>query len=110
YLKCMTAIQNVLENGKVDSMSVGNALQMTSLAGATTMTTSIGELPRTELSRGLVYVTGITCGVLAAIAAEILMRSTGVEIADTWRSVASTQGLEIRSVSAFWLMDGSSFV
>jgi hypothetical protein len=77
---------------------------------ATTVTTSIGELPRTELSRGLVYVTGITCGVLAAIAAEILMRSTGVEIADTWRSIASTQGLEIRSVSAFWLMAGSSFV
>jgi hypothetical protein len=74
------------------------------------MTTPIGELPRTELSRALVYVTSITCGVLAAIAAEILLRRTGVEIADTWRSIASGQGLEMRSVSAFWLMAGSAFV
>jgi hypothetical protein len=52
-----------------------------------------------ELSRALVYVTGMTCGVLAAIAAEILLRRTGVEIADTWRSLASGQSLQIRAVS-----------
>ena len=63
-----------------------------------------------ELSRALVYVTGITCGVLAAIAAEILLRRTGVEIADTWRSLASGQSLQIRAVSVFWLMIGSAFV
>ena len=74
------------------------------------MTTPIGELPRTELSRGLVYVTGITCGVLAAIAAEILLRRSGVEIADTWRSIASGQALQMRSVSAFWVMAGAAFV
>jgi hypothetical protein len=74
------------------------------------MTTSIGELPRTELSRALVYVTGITCGVLAAIAAAALLRSNGVELADTWRSIASGQALQLRSASAFWLMVGSAFV
>jgi len=63
-----------------------------------------------ELSRALVYVTGMTCGVLAAIAAEILLRRTGVEIADTWRSLASGQSLQIRAVSVFWLMIGSAFV
>jgi hypothetical protein len=62
-----------------------------------------------ELSRALVYVTGMTCGLLAAIAAEILLRRTGVEIADTWRSIASGQ-LQMRAVSVFWLMIGSSFV
>jgi len=62
-----------------------------------------------ELSRPLVYVTGMTCGVLAAIAAEILLRRTGVEIADTWRSLASGQ-LQMRAVSVFWLMIGSAFV
>jgi len=62
-----------------------------------------------ELSRTLVYVTGMTCGVLAAIAAEILLRRTGVEIADTWRSLASGQ-LQMRAVSIFWLMIGSAFV
>jgi hypothetical protein len=74
------------------------------------MTSPLGELPRTELSRALVYVTSITCGVLAAIAAEILLRRTGVEIADTWRSIVSGQGLQMRSVSTFWLMAGSAFV
>ncbi len=62
-----------------------------------------------ELSRTLVYVTSMTCGVLAAIAAEILLRRTGVEIADTWRSLASGQ-LQMRAVSIFWLMIGSAFV
>ncbi len=62
-----------------------------------------------ELSRTLVYVTSMTCGVLAAIAAEILLRRTGVEIADTWRSLASGQ-LQMRAVSVLWLMIGSAFV
>jgi hypothetical protein len=74
------------------------------------MTSPLGELPRTELSRALVYVTSITCGVLAAIAAEILLRRAGVEIAETWRSIVSGQGLQMRSVSTFWLMAGSAFV
>jgi hypothetical protein len=63
-----------------------------------------------ELSRSLVYVTGMTCGVLAAIAAEILLRRTGIEIADTWRSLASGQSLQMRAASVFWLMIGSAFV
>src|SRR5215471_14687196 len=63
-----------------------------------------------ELSRSLVYVTSMTCGVLAAIATEILLRRTGVEIADTWRSIASGQSLEVRAGSVFWLMIGSAFV
>jgi len=62
-----------------------------------------------ELSRSLVYVTSMTCGVLAAIATEILLRRTGVEIADTWRSFASGQ-LQMRAVSVLWLMIGSAFV
>jgi hypothetical protein len=74
------------------------------------MTTPIGELPRTELSRALVYVAGITCGVLGAIATAALLGSSGVELADSWRSVASGQALQLRSASAFWLMVGSAFV
>ena len=62
-----------------------------------------------ELPRTLVYVTGMTCGLLAAIAAEILLRRTGIEIADTWRSLASGQ-LQMRAVSVLWLMIGSAFV
>jgi hypothetical protein len=58
---------------------------------------------QTELSRALVYVTSMTCGVLAAMATEILLRRTGVEIADTWHSIASGQSLQMRAVSIFWL-------
>jgi hypothetical protein len=65
---------------------------------------------QTKLSRALVYVSSMTCGVLAAIATEILLRRTGVEIADTWRSIASGQSVQMRAVSVFWLMIGSSFV
>jgi hypothetical protein len=39
-----------------------------------------------------------------------MLRRTGVEIADTWRSIASGQSLQMRAVSVFWLMIGSSFV
>jgi hypothetical protein len=74
------------------------------------MTTPIRELPRIELSRALVYVTSVTCGLLAAIAAQILLRRADVELADTWRSLASGQALQTRSISAFWLMVGASFV
>lgn len=74
------------------------------------MTTPIRELPRIELSRTLVYVAGITCGVLAAIATQILLRRAGIEIADTWRALMSGQALQMRSVSAFWLMLGSAFL
>src|SRR5215813_2751070 len=63
-----------------------------------------------ELSRPLVYVTSVTCGVLAAISAEVLLRRNGVEIADTWRSLASGQSLQMRAASVFWLMIGSAFV
>src|SRR5215813_1376236 len=64
---------------------------------------------QTELPRTLVYVTSTTCGVLAAMAAEILLRRTGIEVADTWHSLASGQ-LQMRAVSVFWLMIGSAFV
>jgi hypothetical protein len=63
-----------------------------------------------ETSRALVYVTGMTCGLLAAIAAEILLRRAGIEIADTWRSLAAGQSLQMRAISVFWLMIGSAFV
>lgn len=72
--------------------------------------TPIGKLPRNELPRVLLYVTSMTCGVLAAIAVQVLLRRNGIEIADTWRSIVSGQALPTRSVSAFWLMVGSAFL
>jgi len=74
------------------------------------MTAPIRELPRTELSRPLIYVTSIVCGLLAAITAQVMLRRTGIELADTWNSLVSGQALQTRSVSAFWLMVGSAFL
>jgi hypothetical protein len=78
--------------------------------GQLAMTTPISELPRAELPRVLVYVTAMICGLFAAITAQVLLRRNGIELADTWRSLASGQTLQTRSVSAFWLMVGASFL
>ena len=50
------------------------------------MTTPIRELPRTEVPRALVYVTGLCCGVLAAIAVQIALGHSGLELVDLWRN------------------------
>ena len=49
----------------------------------------IRELPQSDVPRIAVYSTGITCGVLAAIAAQILMNRAGVELSNVWRSLFS---------------------
>jgi len=74
------------------------------------MKTPIRELPRIELPRSLVYVTSITCGVLAAIAVQIMLGRAGIELADTWRTVMSTQALQLRSAGPWWLIIGSAFL
>ena len=74
------------------------------------MTTRISELPRTDLPRVLIYVTAMICGVFAAITAQVLLRRNGIELGDAWRSLASGQTLQTRSVSAYWLMLGASFL
>ena len=74
------------------------------------MKTPIRELPRIELPRSLVHVTSITCGVLAAIAVQILLGRAGIELADTWHTVMSTQALLLRSAGPWWLIIGSAFL
>ena len=74
------------------------------------MTTPIKELPRTELPPALVYVTGMCCGVLAAMAVQIMLSRSGIELVDLWRNILSAQALQIRSAGAWWLMIGSAFL
>jgi len=74
------------------------------------MKTPIRELPRIELPRSLVHVTSITCGLLAAIAVQILLGRAGIELADTWHTVMSTQALLLRSAGPWWLIIGSAFL
>src|SRR5690242_18576258 len=74
------------------------------------MTMSIKELPRTELPPVLVYVTGICCGVLGAMAVQIMLSRSGIELVDLWRNILTAQALQIRSAGAWWLMIGSAFL
>lgn len=74
------------------------------------MTTPIRELPRTEVPRVLVYATGISCGVLAAMAVQILTGRAGIELADLWHTILSAQALQMRSATALWLMAGAAFL
>jgi hypothetical protein len=74
------------------------------------MQNDIKELPRTGLPRALIYVTAITCGVLAAMVIQILLAHSGIELAGAWRALLSTQALQTRAAGAWWLMAGAAFL
>jgi hypothetical protein len=74
------------------------------------MDTPIRELPRTEMPRSLVLLTAITCGMLAAIAAQIVLARRGIELAGVWRELSPTRGSQLRAASPWWVMSGSSFL
>src|SRR5215510_15268203 len=70
----------------------------------------IRELPRTQLPRVLVYVAALTCGVFAAMTAQILLAQAGADLAGMWRHVLSAQTAPLRAVGPWWVMVGSAFV
>jgi hypothetical protein len=74
------------------------------------MNAPIRELPRTELPRALTIATGVTCGVLAAMAALIVLSRGGVELAGIWRELVTSKGLQLRAAGAWWLMAASAFL
>jgi hypothetical protein len=74
------------------------------------MNAPIRELHRTEVPRPLVLVAATTCGVLAAIAAQVLLSQRGIELAGIWRELLSTRGLQLRAAGAWWMMAASAFL
>jgi hypothetical protein len=74
------------------------------------MNAQIRELPRTEVPRPLVLVTATLCGVLAAIAAQIVLAQRGIELAGIWRELLSARGLQLRAAGAWWMMAASAFL
>ena len=46
----------------------------------------------------------------AALIAQILLASRGIELAGVWRDLFSARGLQLRSAGAWWLMAASAFV
>jgi len=74
------------------------------------MTAPIRELPRTELPPALTLAVGTTCGVLAAMVAQILLARRGIELAGVWRDLVSARGLHLRAAGAWWIMAASAFL
>ena len=74
------------------------------------MNSPIRELPRTDLPRALTIATGVACGVLAAMAALIMLSRTGIELAGVWRELLAAKGLQLRAAGAWWLMAASAFL
>ena len=74
------------------------------------MNAPIRELPRTDLPRILAVATGMSCGVLAAMAALILLSQAGIELAGVWRELLAAKGLQLRAAGAWWLMAASAFL
>jgi hypothetical protein len=73
------------------------------------MNAPIRELPRTEVPRALVLVTATTCGVLAAIAAQIVLAQRGIELAGMWREIGG-RGFHLRAAGAWWMMPGAALL
>jgi hypothetical protein len=74
------------------------------------MDAAIRDKRRTDLPSPLTVVTGVTAGVLAAMAALILLGQNGVELAGVWSEFVSTKAPQLRSAGAWWLMAASAFV
>jgi hypothetical protein len=74
------------------------------------MNAPIRELPRTEVPHALVLIVATTCGVLAAIAAQIALAQRGIELAGVWRELLSARGVQLRAAGAWWIMAASALL
>jgi hypothetical protein len=68
------------------------------------------EASRIYLPRALLFGTGITGGVLAAIAVMILFGRAGFDPAGLWRDLLAGQPPQTRTVSGWWALAGTAFV
>jgi hypothetical protein len=59
-----------------------------------------------QLPRVSVVGAAVTCGVLFALAVQILLNGAGIDFATAWRSLPTAQGLPMRSALAWWLIAG----
>jgi hypothetical protein len=74
------------------------------------MQTEFGEARHTDLPPALVYPTAVVCGVLAALAVQILLGRAGIELAGVWSTLFSSSSLQLRSAGTWWLMVGAAFL
>src|SRR5262245_6882020 len=78
-------------------------------ASARQQAAPIRELPGIEVPHSLVLVVATICGVLAAIAAQIVLSRRGIELAGVWRDI-SARGFQLRAAGAWWGTAGSALL
>jgi hypothetical protein len=77
------------------------------------MRTTKREKSETAIPTTLVYATALTCGVLAAIAVQILLNRAGFDLVGLWRSLTSTgsaRAMELRTTVPWWAIAGAAFI
>jgi hypothetical protein len=63
-----------------------------------------------ELSPGLIFGAAVTCGTFAALAAHILLRGAGIELAAMWRHLAPSNAAEMNAALGWWATAGAGLV
>jgi hypothetical protein len=64
----------------------------------------------TEIPRGLIYTSALTCGVLAALALQIYLNRTGFDLVGLWGNLLSAKALQLRTAGPWWATAGLAFV
>lgn len=67
-------------------------------------------MPRIALPRVAIFGAAVTCGVLAAMAVQILLGRAGIELASVWRNLFSAQAMQLRTAGGWWLIAGAALV
>jgi len=66
------------------------------------------ERPQTELPHAIILIVAVTCGVMGAIAVQVLLAQCGVELTAAWRDFGSAAA-QLRSASAWWAIAAAAF-
>src|SRR5438552_9939580 len=68
------------------------------------------EISEPPLPATLIYSTALTCGVLAAIAAQIQLNRAGFDLIGLWQNLLSMRAMQLRTAGPWWAIAGSAFI
>src|SRR5690349_12273752 len=68
------------------------------------------ETARFELPRTLIYAVALTGGVLAALAAQIWLATSGYDAGAALQGPISTKSLQLRTAGPWWAIAGAAFI
>jgi hypothetical protein len=68
------------------------------------------DLPDIALPYALIFMTSVTCGVLAALAAQIELTRIGWDVSDLLQNLLSSKALQLRMAGPWWVIAGVAFI